>query len=561
MFTVMYAHGHELQRFIVQLAFAAAVVLASSSGALAQAPTYGYQVVNTYPHDTGAFTQGLVLLNGKLYESTGLYGQSSLREVDLRSGAVLRKIMLDTQYFGEGMTIFQGKIIQLTWREQTAFVYDQLTFTKVREFFYTGEGWGLTHDDRQLIMSNGTNEIRFLDPSTFTVLRSIRVFNQGSPLTNINELEYINGEIYANVWKTNWIVRIDPATGNIRGWINMTGLFTPGNTSDVLNGIAYDKITGHLLVTGKRWPSIFEVRVVSGQPPVAAAQAVSTPEDTTVPIVLTANDADQDALTFSIVRAPAHGTLSGAPPFVNYTPAANYFGIDSFTFKANDKTFDSNIASVSLTVTALNDRPVAAPESYTTSLNTVLSVPAPGVLGNDRDVEGSALTAIRMSGPSHGALTLNASGSFTYTPSVNYTGPDSFSYSASDGLLTSSAAIVSLLVTAPTGTPQVNLSSLSLSFGSQTVGTVSAPRVVRLTNSGTGLLVVSAIRVTGLHASDFLQTNSCGASVAPGAACSISVTFRPSDKGTRQAAVSVVDNASGSPRTITLSGIGRKQAR
>jgi len=174
---------------------------------------YGYQIVNQYPHDTSAFTEGLVLTGGALYESTGLNGSSTLRQVDLRTGTVVKKIDLAAQYFGEGMTLFQGKIFQLTWQSQTGFIYDPVTFARLGQFFYTGEGWGLTHDDQHLIMSDGTNQIRFLDPSTFQSVRTISVFDEtGAPLTNINELEFINGEIYANVWLTNWVVRIDPAS-------------------------------------------------------------------------------------------------------------------------------------------------------------------------------------------------------------------------------------------------------------------------------------------------------------------------------------------------------------
>jgi glutaminyl-peptide cyclotransferase len=548
-----------MQKMKLPMMCAMALLLMGTGSAVAQPPVYGYEVLSTYPHDTSGFTQGLILLNGKLYESSGLYGSSSLRELDLRTGAILRKVDLEPQYFGEGMTIFQGKIFQLTWREQIAFVYDPATFAKIGQFFYTGEGWGLTHDNQHLIMSDGTNEIRFRDPSTFQIVRSIRVFDQGAPLMNINELEFINGEIFANVWLSNWIVRIDPANGNILGWINMSGLYTTG---DVFNGIAYDGTSGHLLVTGKWWPSLFEVRVVGGpaggQAPIADAQSVSTAEDTSLPIALTASDADGDPLTFSIVNGPAHGTLSGTPPAVSYTPAANYYGSDSFTFKAHDGTFDSAAVSVSITVAPINDAPVALSESYTTGLNTVLTVPAAGVLGNDSDLEGNALTAVLVSGPSHGALTLNPNGSFTYTPSFNYSGADGFAYAASDGLVTSNAATVSLTVTVPTAAPQVTLSSASLNFGNQAVGTASAPRVVTLTNTGTGPLIISGITVTGPNASEFSQTHSCG-SLAPGAACAISVTFRPSAMGSRKAVVTIVDNASGSPHAIALSGMGKKK--
>jgi len=244
--------------------------------AFPQTPIYGYEIVNTYPHDTSAFTEGLVYTGGALYESTGLYGSSTLRQVDLRTGAVLRSVALGSQYFGEGATLFQGKIFQLTYQSQIAFVYDAATFAPIGQFFYTGEGWGLTHDDRRLIMSDGTNQIRFIDPATFQTVSTINVHDsQGAPIANINELEYINGEIYANVWLTDLVARIDPASGLVVGWIDFTGLLPAGTPRDVLNGIAYDNVTGHLLVTGKFWPSLFEVRVIGG--------GTASPDGTSVP--------------------------------------------------------------------------------------------------------------------------------------------------------------------------------------------------------------------------------------------------------------------------------------
>jgi glutamine cyclotransferase len=237
-----------------------------------------YQVISRYPHDEAAFTQGLILLDGKLYESTGLYGSSTLREVDLHTGAVLRKVDVPSQYFAEGMTIFQGKVFQLTWQSQTGFIYDPVTFNLLGQFSYTGEGWGLTHDDQHLIMSDGTNQIRFLDPVTFQTVRSIGVYDdEGRPLTNINELEYISGKIYANIWQTNWIVRIDPQTGGIVGWIDMTGLLPAGSSGDVLNGIAHDKASGHLLVTGKLWPWIFEINLQGSSDTAISQLAKSAP--------------------------------------------------------------------------------------------------------------------------------------------------------------------------------------------------------------------------------------------------------------------------------------------
>jgi glutamine cyclotransferase len=225
---------------------------------------YTYQVVGTFPHDPGAFTQGLVYLKGVLFETTGLNGRSSLRKVDLQTGRILQKIELPSQYFGEGMTIIGDRIFQLTWQHQKGFVYNLTTFAVEKEFTYTGEGWGLTTDGRALILSDGSNIIRFLDPVTFKVLRTISVFARGQPLSMLNELEFIKGEIYANVWQTNTVVRIDPATGNLLGTIDFTGLLSPEDYRvhpDVLNGIAYDAANDRLFVTGKLWPKLFEVQL------------------------------------------------------------------------------------------------------------------------------------------------------------------------------------------------------------------------------------------------------------------------------------------------------------
>jgi glutamine cyclotransferase len=231
----------------------------------AEPPTDTFSVVNQWPHDPGAFTEGLVYDQGTLWESTGLNGASSLRKVDLQSGQVLQSYALPAQYFGEGLTLFGGKLIQLTWQTHIGFVYDPGCFCPERTFTYDGEGWGLTHDDRSLMMSDGTNQIRFLDPRTFAVTQTISVFDHGQPLRNINELEYINGEIYANIWQTDRIVRIDPTSGAILGWIDLTGLLPQadrGPTTDVLNGIAYDDATGRLFVTGKNWPDLFQIALV-----------------------------------------------------------------------------------------------------------------------------------------------------------------------------------------------------------------------------------------------------------------------------------------------------------
>lgn len=233
--------------------------------------SYSYTIVNTYPHDRNAFTQGLLFHNGLLYESTGLYGRSSLRKVDLPTGKVLQQIDVPQQYFAEGLALHKGKLLQLTWQEAVGFVYDLASFNKEKEWNYAGEGWGLTTDQQSLIMSDGTSQIRFLDPDTFAVRRTIDVADCGEAVTNLNELEYINGEIYANVWQTDRVARIDPSNGAVLGWIDFAGLLSPEDRNqpvDVLNGIAYDAASDRLFVTGKLWPKLFEVRLQlsSGRP-------------------------------------------------------------------------------------------------------------------------------------------------------------------------------------------------------------------------------------------------------------------------------------------------------
>jgi glutamine cyclotransferase len=228
-------------------------------------PTYGFAVVQSWRHDPQAFTQGLVFRNGRLYEGTGGNGESSLREVELATGAVLRRHDLAEQYFGEGITFLGGRLFQLTWRSHVGFIYDAATFQPVGQFSYTGEGWGLTDDGTSLILSDGTSTLRFLDPTTFTVQRTVKVTDNGREVSSLNELEYVNGEVYANVWMKDLIARIDPATGNVKGWIDLTGLLAPEDRTgreDVLNGIAYDAANDRLFVTGKRWPRLFQIRVV-----------------------------------------------------------------------------------------------------------------------------------------------------------------------------------------------------------------------------------------------------------------------------------------------------------
>ncbi|MGD2146204.1 MAG: glutaminyl-peptide cyclotransferase [Anaerolineae bacterium] len=226
---------------------------------------YSYRVVNEYPHDPEAWTQGLVFDEGYLYEGTGLYGASSIRLVALETGEVLEMRPLPAEIFGEGITVYNGdKIAQLTWRNQIGFIYDKEDFELLDQFTYTSEGWGLTYDGSQLIMSDGTSTLHFLDPETLGETDTIEVAYAGTPVVRLNELEYIQGEIYANVWLTDWICVIDPATGYVTGWIDLQGLLGPEDAgeADVLNGIAYDANGERLFVTGKLWPSLFEIELV-----------------------------------------------------------------------------------------------------------------------------------------------------------------------------------------------------------------------------------------------------------------------------------------------------------
>ncbi len=237
----------------------------------AKLPVSGFEVVNAYNHDQNAFTQGLIFHDGFLYESTGHSGQSSLRKVELETGKVVQKKEVPEEYFAEGMTILGDKVYQITWQENTAFVYNLSDFSLVKQLRYSGEGWGLTNDGTNLIMSDGTHVIRFVDPETFETLRTIVVLNEeGKPLMKLNELEYIKGEIWANIWqsenikKPNHIARIDPASGKLLGWINLDGI-SPNdsgrNYENSLNGIAYDAATDRIFVTGKNWRRLFEIKL------------------------------------------------------------------------------------------------------------------------------------------------------------------------------------------------------------------------------------------------------------------------------------------------------------
>jgi glutaminyl-peptide cyclotransferase len=234
-----------------------------TSGA-ARLPVFGYTVQRTYPHDPKAFTQGLQFLDGDLYEGTGLNGRSSIRRVKLETGEVLQERAVPKDYFGEGIVVWKSELIELTWRSEVAFVYDKATFAPTRTFKYAGEGWGLTHDGTNLIMSDGSAELRVLDPTTFAERRRIKVTAAGAPVINLNELEFVKGEIFANIWQTDTIARISPATGQVTGWIDLRGLLTAAESRgvDVLNGIAYDAAQDRLLVTGKLWPKIFEITLV-----------------------------------------------------------------------------------------------------------------------------------------------------------------------------------------------------------------------------------------------------------------------------------------------------------
>ena len=231
----------------------------------ATTPVWNAKVVATYPHDPGAYTQGLVIDNGQMFEGTGQYGSSTLREVDLKTGKVTRSISLDEQYFGEGITILNGKIFQLTWKSNFCFVYDRKTFQYKEYFRYPYEGWGLTNNGKELILSDGSSDLRFIDPISFKEVRRISVKEGTERIKNLNELEYVNGEIWANIWYEDRIARVSPENGKVLGWIDLSGLFPKNQREDrdqVLNGIAQDPETKKLFVTGKNWPKLFEIEIV-----------------------------------------------------------------------------------------------------------------------------------------------------------------------------------------------------------------------------------------------------------------------------------------------------------
>jgi len=230
-----------------------------------QIQSCSYDIVQTYPHDANAFTQGLIYDQGELYESTGLRGKSSLRRVELETGNVLQIHDLDDRYFGEGMTLWQDRLIQLTWISKIGFVYDQKSFNQLATFTYPTQGWGLTDDGQELIMSDGSDSLYFLDPDTFQSTKRLRVSDRQKPIDKLNELEYVKGEILANIWLSDRIARISPQTGKVLGWIDLTGIIQPKPTPEtdaVLNGIAYDAEGDRLFVTGKLWSKLFEIKTI-----------------------------------------------------------------------------------------------------------------------------------------------------------------------------------------------------------------------------------------------------------------------------------------------------------
>jgi glutamine cyclotransferase len=224
-----------------------------------------YKVIATFPHDTSAFTQGLVFADGQLYESTGLNGESSLRRVDIATGKTLQRIDVPNEYFAEGLALVGDELLQLTWQHKLGFVYDRKTFKQKRTFTYSTEGWGIAYDGAsRLVMSDGSDTLTFLDPKTFASLKRLRVQDAGRPVSNLNELEWIEGELWANVWQTDRIARISPNTGDVNAWIDLSTLFPQSQRvppAEVLNGIAYDKATRRIFITGKKWPRLYQITV------------------------------------------------------------------------------------------------------------------------------------------------------------------------------------------------------------------------------------------------------------------------------------------------------------
>jgi glutaminyl-peptide cyclotransferase len=235
-------------------------VAVSNLGKKQAGPTlYTYQITNTYPHDPSAFTEGLVFADGVLYESTGIYGASTLRQVNLETGSVTKQYSLPELYFGEGLTVVNDSLIQLTWQNNVGFVYDKQTFAVKGNFSYPTEGWGLTFNGTDLVISDGTANLYFLDPASFQRVGQVSVHDGNNSVANLNELEYVNGDVYANIWLEQKIAIINPQTGLVKGWIDLSGIYQSNVPDDVLNGIAYDAQTHRLFVTGKGWPSIYQI--------------------------------------------------------------------------------------------------------------------------------------------------------------------------------------------------------------------------------------------------------------------------------------------------------------
>ena len=254
-----------LETVLIGVAFGFVFEPAPELMAQGATPVDTYRVVNVYPHDPDAYTQGLVYRDGFLYESTGLQGKSSVRKVRLETGEVVQQRRIDRVHFGEGLADWKGQLVQLTWQSNVAFVYDMTSFAPRRSFSYRGEGWGLTRDDTRFILSDGTHQLRFLNTETFQEIGRVTVTDAGTTIRNLNELEYIRGEVYANVWHTDRIARISPETGRVIRWLDLRGLMSGGYKLDseaVLNGIAHDVAGNRLFVTGKRWPRLFEIEIV-----------------------------------------------------------------------------------------------------------------------------------------------------------------------------------------------------------------------------------------------------------------------------------------------------------
>ena len=250
---------------LVSLALLAFFSTSMVTNAQMKTPRFSFRVVKAFPHDPTAFTQGLVFADGIFYESTGLRGQSTLRKVAPETGAVIQQVPVESQYFAEGLALVGDELFQLTWEEHTGFIHDKNTLKRLRSFTYPTEGWGMACDGKALVMSDGSSHLFFLDPKTQKLVRDLPVVDGSRPVERLNELEFVRGELWANVWQTDRIARINPATGHVTGWIDLTGLLRPearGPEGDVLNGIAWDKAGDRIFVTGKKWPWLFQIEIV-----------------------------------------------------------------------------------------------------------------------------------------------------------------------------------------------------------------------------------------------------------------------------------------------------------